>query len=97
MNDESDSKTQPLFKSYELPANMIPEIFIPIATSNVRVPAWGVHLKMEVVVQAIGTTDPEGNEYEDCWAAWSAAIGDEIKPKTQGGGNSSNSGTETND
>ena len=98
LNDETqDSATKPLFDSYTLPADMIPEIFIPIATSNERVPAWGVHLKMEIVVQAIGTTDPEGNEYEDCWAAWSAAIGDEIKPKTQGGGNSSNSGTETND
>ena len=76
-----DSATQALFKYYELPEDKIPEIFIPVATSNVRVPAWGVHLKMEIVVQAIGTTDPEGNEYADCWAAWTAATGKEIKVK----------------
>ena len=76
-----DSATQALFQYYELPEDKIPEIFIPVATSNVRVPAWGVHLKMEIVVQAIGTTDPEGNPYADCWAAWSGATGEEIKIK----------------
>ena len=76
-----DSATEALFQSYELPANMIPNIYIPVSTSNVRVPAVGVHLKMEIVVQAIGTTDPEGNEYADCWAAWTAATGKEIKVK----------------
>ena len=76
-----DSATQALFQYYELPEDKIPEIFIPVATSNVRVPAWGVHLKMEIVVQAIGTTDPDGNEYADCWAAWTAATGKEIKVK----------------
>lgn len=76
-----DSATQALFKYYDLPEDKIPEIFIPVATSNVRVPAWGVHLKMEIVVQAIGTTKPDGTEYEDCWAAWSAATGEEITVK----------------
>lgn len=76
-----DSQTSPLFKSYELPADKIPTIYIPVSTSNVRIPAVGVHLKMEIVVQAIGTTKPDGTEYESCWAAWSAAVGKEIKEK----------------
>ena len=76
-----DSATKALFQYYELPEDKIPDIYIPVATSNVRVPAWGVHLKMEIVVQAIGTTDPEGKPYADCWAAWSAATGKEIKIK----------------
>ena len=76
-----DSATQALFKYYELPEDKIPEIFIPVATSNKRVPAWGVHLKMEIVVQAIGTTAPDGTVYETCWDAWSAATGDEIEVK----------------
>ena len=82
-----DSATQSLFQSYELPANKIPVIYIPVTTSNVRVPAVGVHLKMEIVVQAIGTTDPDGNEYVDqgdrkAWMlAWSDAVGKEITIK----------------
>ena len=52
-----------------------------MATSNKRVPAWGVHLKMEIVVQAIGTTAPDGTVYETCWEAWSAATGKEIEVK----------------
>ena len=76
-----DSATQALFQSYELPENKIPKIYIPVSTSNVRVPAVGVHLKMEIVVQAIGTTAPDGTEYADCWAAWTAATGKEIKEK----------------
>ena len=76
-----DSATQALFQYYELPEDKIPTIYIPVATSNVRVPAWGVHLKMEIVVQAIGTTKPDGTEYADCWAAWTAATGKEIKEK----------------
>lgn len=77
----TDSGTSPLFVSYTLPADKIPTIYIPIPTSNVRVPAAGVHLKMEVVVQAIGTTKPDGTEYADCWEAWTAAIGKTIQPK----------------
>jgi hypothetical protein len=76
-----DSATKALFQYYELPEDKIPDIYIPIATSNTRVPAWGVHLKMEIVVQAIGTTAPDGTEYADCWAAWSAATGETIKEK----------------
>lgn len=76
-----DSATQALFKFYNLPESEIPKIYIPVSTSNVRVPAWGVHLKMEIVVQAIGTTKPDGEEYADCWAAWTAATGKEIKVK----------------
>ena len=76
-----DSATQALFQYYELPEDKIPDIYIPVATSNVRVPAWGVHLKMEIVVQAIGTTKPDGTEYADCWAAWTAATGKTIKEK----------------
>lgn len=76
-----DSATQALFQSYELPESKIPKIYIPVSTSNVRVPAVGVHLKMEIVVQAIGTTAPDGTEYDDCWAAWTAATGKEIKVK----------------
>ena len=77
-----DSATQALFKYYNLPESKIPTIYIPVSTSNVRVPAWGVHLKMEIVVQAIGTTAPDGTEYADCWAAWSAATGKKITVKT---------------
>ena len=76
-----DSATKALFQYYELPEDKIPEIFIPVATSNVRVPAWGVHLKMEIVVQAIGTTKPDGSPYANCWAAWSAATGETIEVK----------------
>ena len=95
VEETTESATQPLFKSYELPESKIPKIFIPVATSNVRVPAWGVHLKMEIVVQAIGTTAPDGTEYADCWAAWSAATGKEIKVKPYDSG--TDTGTETND
>ena len=76
-----DSATKSLFQYYELPEDKIPTIYIPVATSNKRVPAWGVHLKMEIVVQAIGTTKPDGTEYADCWAAWSAATGKTIAIK----------------
>ena len=92
-----DSATKALFQYYELPEDKIPDIYIPVATSNVRVPAWGVHLKMEIVVQAIGTTDPDGNPYADCWAAWSAATGKEIKEKPYTDDSSTDTGTETND
>ena len=78
---DTDSATAPLFVSYELPADKIPTIYIPVTTSNVRVPAVGVHLKMEIVVQAIGTTKPDGTEYADCWAAWTAATGKPIAIK----------------
>ena len=76
-----DSATQALFQEYELTSSMVPTIYIPSTTSNIRVPAEDVHLVMEIVIQAIGTTKPDGSEYETCWAAWSAAVGKEIKAK----------------
>ena len=75
------SGTESLFKKYEYPSDKVPTIYVPSTTSNVRTPAEGVHLVMEVVVQAIGTIDPDGNPYEDCWAAWTAATGETIKEK----------------
>ena len=81
-----DSQTEALFKSYVWPADEpFPTIYIPDPNSNVRKPAVGVHLIMEVAVQAIGSKDSSGNTYADCWAAWTAAIypngGGEIGPK----------------
>lgn len=75
------SGTQSLFKSYSYPSDKVPVIYLPSTTSSVRTPAQGVHLVMEVVVQAIGTIGPDGNPYKDCWAAWSAATGENIKEK----------------
>ena len=75
------SGTESLFKTYDYTPKEAPTIYIPSSTSNVRVPAQGVHLVMEVVVQAIGTKKPDGTTYADCWEAWSAATGEEIKEK----------------
>lgn len=84
------SGTNALFQSYELPANKIPKIYIPNNSSNVRSEAVGVHLVMEVVIQAIAApTKEDGTAYsevetipaEKIWAAWSAAVGKEIKEK----------------
>ena len=81
----TESGTNPLFVSYELPADKIPTIYVPVTDSNVRLPALGVHLKMEIVIQAIGTTyigeDGLSHEYADCWAAWTAAVGKTITIK----------------
>ena len=78
---ELTSGTDVLFQSYELPSGKVPDIYIPSITSNVRDKAIGVHLVMEVVVQAIPTTSADGNEYADCWAAWSDVTGTTIGPK----------------
>ena len=68
------SGTEALFKSYELDPEWIPVIYVPSPTSNLRVPATGVHLVMEVVIQAIGATAPDGTAYT--WQeAWTAATG----------------------
>lgn len=84
------SQTYALFQSYTLDDIDIPTIYLPSATSNVRQPAQGVHLVMEVVVQAISAINPEtgkpfAEEVEDeadGWkAAWSYATGKEIKEK----------------
>ena len=75
------SGTESLFKTYEYPSDKVPTIYVPSNTSNVRTPAEGVHLVMEVVVQAISAVDSDGNPYGSCWAAWSAATGETIKEK----------------
>ena len=75
------SGTEALFQHYELTESMIPTIYIPVANQTTRVPAEGVHLVMEVVVQAIPTTKPDGTAFATCWEAWSYAVGKEIKAK----------------
>jgi hypothetical protein len=75
------SGTEALFQHYELDEDMIPTIYIPIANQTTRVAAEGVHLVMEVVVQAIPTTKPDGTDFATCWEAWSYAVGKEIKAK----------------
>ena len=84
----STSSTTALFQSYSLPESAIPTIWIPSTESDQRVPAQGVHLVMEVVIQAISTINPDtGEPYEDgetkAWQqAWSKVTGREIKPKS---------------
>lgn len=76
------SGTQALFQSYKLPESAVPEVWIPSGGSGARVQAQGVHLVMEVVVQAIGATKPNSTEnYDSCWDAWSAATGEKIVEK----------------
>ena len=76
------SGTQALFEHYELKASDIPTIYIPVSNSTTRQAAVGVHLVMEIVVQAIPTTKPNSDEtFADCWEAWSYAVGKEIKKK----------------
>lgn len=74
--------TSALFQSYELPQSVIPTIYIPTSSSSTRVEAVGVHLVMEVVIQAIGAQKPDGTgNYETWQEAWSAATGEEIDVK----------------
>ena len=75
------SGTEALFQHYELQEDMIPPIYLPVANQTTRQAAVGVHLVMEVVVQAIPTTKPDGTEFATCWEAWSYAVGKEIKAK----------------
>ena len=76
------SQTDALFQSYTLDDIDIPTIYLPSATSNVRHPAQGVHLVMEVVVQAISAINPEtGKPFADWKAAWSYATGEDIDVK----------------
>lgn len=80
---EITSSTTPLFQTYTWPdGTPFPTIYLPTNTSNVRQPAVGVHLVMEVVIQAIGTTKPDGTPYADCWEAWTAAVGSTIAEKS---------------
>ena len=75
------SGTDALFQHYELAPNMIPEIYLPVANQTTRQLAVGVHLVMEVVVQAIPVPlDDDGNPVS-CWKAWSDAVGKTIKAK----------------
>ena len=82
------SSTTALFQSYELPESAIPTIWLPSNEHDYRVPAEGVHLVMEVVIQAISTINPDtGEPYVDgdtaAWQqAWSKVTGREIKPKS---------------
>ena len=76
--DEAASQsamTTPLFESYTLQEEWIPVIYIPDPESSLRRPAYGVHLIMEVVVQAISSKDKDGNQFEDYQAAWIDATG----------------------
>ncbi len=75
------SGTDALFQHYELDESMIPAIYLPVANQTARQQAVGVHLVMEVVVQAIPTTKPDGTEFATCWDAWSYAVGKKIKAK----------------
>ena len=85
------SGTDALFQDYTLPADEVPTIYIPNSSSNIRSQAVGVHLVMEVVIQAIaapsvradGTPYPEGQVMPaaDIWKAWTDAIGKDIKEK----------------
>lgn len=84
--DKMDPQSEALFKSYIWPENVpFPTIYIPDPTSNVRKPAVGVHLIMEVAIQAISAVDSNGQPYASCWAAWTDAIypngGGTIGPK----------------
>lgn len=75
------SGTAALFQKYELQEDWIPTIYIPSADSDIRSAAVGVHLVMEVVVQAISVLKPNGEEYADWKEAWSAATGETIDVK----------------
>ena len=85
-----NSATEALFQSYTL--TNVPNIYIPSPNGG-RVKA-NIHLEFEVVIQAIGTKDAQGDYYDDCWAAWTAATGTEIKSKTSS--SSSTTEPETN-
>ena len=78
---EAISNRFDFYDYYELDEDMIPTIYIPVANQTTRVAAEGVHLVMEVVVQAIPTTKPDGTAFATCWEAWSYAVGKEIKAK----------------
>ena len=67
------AETAPLFEYYRFYDDWTPTLYVPNPETGQRVPAVGVHLVMEVVVQAIGAEDENGEEYGTCWAAWSDA------------------------
>ena len=85
------SGTDALFQDYTLPAEEVPTIYIPSSSSNIRTEAVGVHLVMEVVIQAIAapSVNAQGQPYPenqvmpaaDIWQAWTDAIGKTIEEK----------------
>lgn len=74
------SSTTSLFQSYKLNETWIPEIWIPSSEGG-RIEAVGVHLIMECAIQAISALDSDGNEYKNCWTAWTTATGKTIAAK----------------
>ena len=75
-----DPETQALFQSYTL--NNTPTIYVPSPEHDYRVPAEGVHLVMEVAIQAIfAPVDASGNETSNWKQEWYNATGNpNLKP-----------------
>lgn len=77
-----ESATKDLFASYTVDPTKIPTIYIATSASQ-RVPAYGVHLRMEIVVQAIAVPKKtvDGVEKKVWWLdAWQEATGiDKLK------------------
>ncbi|MBO7616211.1 MAG: hypothetical protein J6T22_03300 [Bacteroidales bacterium] len=69
--------TTPLFDSYTLYGDKVPTIYLPSNTSDIRQPAVGVHLVMEVVVQAIAVPKNEDGTDKGWQQAWYEATGNE--------------------
>ena len=75
--------TTPLFKSYTLDGDEVPTIYLPVSGSDIRQPAVGVHLVMEVVVQAIAVPKNADGSEKGWQQAWYEATGlEELKPST---------------
>ena len=77
---EMDPETQALFQSYTLTTT--PTIYVPSSEHDYRVPAEGVHLVMEVAIQAIfAPMDKDGNETSNWRQEWYNATGNpKLKP-----------------
>lgn len=77
IGEGAQSATKDLFKSYTI--TEVPTIFLPVG--NTREPAVGVHLVMEIVIQAIAVpTDDEGNRVWWLQAWYDATQNDKLKP-----------------
>ena len=76
--EKLDPQSTPLFDNYTLPVEQIPTIWVAHATSGTRIEAVGVHLVMEVVIQAIGVPTNNSGDEIDWKEAWEAAIDEEI-------------------
>lgn len=63
----AQSMTKPLFETYTLDNTKIPTIYVPVKGKSVREPAQGVHLVMEIVVQAIGADGYGDTEWQKAW------------------------------